>query len=160
MLCHWVNDCRRFEESNVIFKGQAFQEDIWSRDSSVGIATGYGLGGQGIEPRWGRDFPHPSRPALGHTQPPTQWLPGLFHGGKAAGAWCWPPTPYCAEVKGRVELYLYSPFGLPWPVLRWTLLYFYLELFSQRQKSHIRRLNLQQHRRQNLKPHIPTSEWN
>ena len=26
--------------------------------SSVGIATGYGLGGSGIESRWGRDFPH------------------------------------------------------------------------------------------------------
>ena len=30
-------------------------------DSSVGIATLYGLD----ESRWGRDFPHPSRPALG-----------------------------------------------------------------------------------------------
>ena len=34
-------------------------------DSSVGIATGYGLDGPGIESRWGRDFPHLSRPALG-----------------------------------------------------------------------------------------------
>jgi len=34
-----------------------------SRDSSVGIATRYGLDGQGIEYRWGRDFPHMSRPA-------------------------------------------------------------------------------------------------
>jgi len=33
--------------------------------SSVGIATGYGLDGPGIESRGGRDFPHPSRPALG-----------------------------------------------------------------------------------------------
>ena len=32
------------------------------RDSSVGIATRYGLDGPGIESRWGRDFPHPSRP--------------------------------------------------------------------------------------------------
>jgi hypothetical protein len=31
--------------------------------SSVGIATGYGLHGPGIESRWGRDFPHVSRPA-------------------------------------------------------------------------------------------------
>jgi hypothetical protein len=34
------------------------------RDSSVGIATGYGLEGLGIESRWGRDFPHLSRQAL------------------------------------------------------------------------------------------------
>jgi hypothetical protein len=33
--------------------------------SSVGIATGYGLDGPGIESRWWRDFPHLSRPALG-----------------------------------------------------------------------------------------------
>ena len=37
------------------------------RDSSVGIATRYGLDGPGIESRWGRDFPHPSRPVLGST---------------------------------------------------------------------------------------------
>jgi len=32
--------------------------------SSGGTATGYVLDGPGIESRWVRDFPHPSRPAL------------------------------------------------------------------------------------------------
>ena len=50
------------------------------RDCAVGIATRYGLDGPGIESRWGRDFPHPSRPALGPTQHPVQWVPGLSRG--------------------------------------------------------------------------------
>jgi hypothetical protein len=76
------------------------------RDSSVGIATRYGLDSRGIQSRWGRDFLHPSRPALGPTQPPIQWVPGLSRG-KVAGTW--PHTPSTAEVKERVGLYLYPP---------------------------------------------------
>ena len=90
------------------------------RDSSVAIPTRYGLDGLGIESRWERDFPHPFRPNLLPTQPPFNGY-RVFPGGKVAGVWRWPPTPSSAEVKERVELYLYSTFGPSWPVIRWTL---------------------------------------
>ena len=95
----------------------------YSCDSSVGIATRYGLHGSEIESRYGRDFPHPSRPALGPTQPSIKWNSGSFPGCKAAEAWRWPPTPYSAEVKERVELYLYSTSGPSWTVLGRALIY-------------------------------------
>jgi len=62
------------------------------RDSSVGIATRYGLDGPGIESRWRRDFPHPSRPALEPTKPPIQWVPVLFPGVKRPGCGVHHPT--------------------------------------------------------------------
>ena len=51
----------------------------------MGIVTGYGLGGPGIESRWGRDFLHLSRLVLGPTQLPVQWVPGLYRGKERPG---------------------------------------------------------------------------
>ena len=46
-----------------------------------------------------------------------------FPGIKRPGVWSWPPTPFTAEVKERVELYIYPPSG-PWePLLGWMLSY-------------------------------------
>ena len=49
--------------------------------SWVGMASRYSdllrAGQSGIESLWERDFPHPSRPTLGPTQSPIQWVPCL-----------------------------------------------------------------------------------
>ena len=86
---------------------------IWvGLDSAVGIATPYGPDGPGIESRWGRDFTHQSRPDLGPTQPPVQWVPGLSRGGvKRPGRGVDYPPLSRVDVKERVELYLYSTSG-------------------------------------------------
>ena len=83
------------------------------------LATGWTL--RGSSPGWGRDFLHPSRPALGSTQPPECWVLTPYHGCKAAGAWRDHPPPSRTELKGGVDLYFYSPFGLSRSVLGWPL---------------------------------------
>jgi len=55
------------------------------QDSSARVATCYGLDGPGIEYWLGREFPYPSRPALGSTQSPIQWVPGLSRGQSSRG---------------------------------------------------------------------------
>ena len=47
--------------------------------SSVGIATDYVLDGPGSNPG-GYEIFRTSRPALGATQPPVKWVPGLSRG--------------------------------------------------------------------------------
>ena len=87
-----------------------------NRVSSVGIATHYRLDDPGIASQWGRDFPHRPNPLW---DSPSLLYNGyrVSPGGKAAGAWRWLPPQSSAEVKERVEIYLYSLFGPSWPVI-------------------------------------------
>ena len=95
-------------------------------DSVVCIATRYGLDGPGIESPCGRDF---------LTLPDRPWGPPSllyneyrvsFPGVKRPGRGVDHPPPSSAEVKEKVELYLYFPSGPSWPVLGRTLPFFTL----------------------------------
>jgi hypothetical protein len=76
---------------------------IERRDSVVGIATGYGLGDGGVAvrvPVGSRLFSTSSRLALGPTQPPIQWVPGVLSPGvKRQGREADHSPPTSAEVK-------------------------------------------------------------
>ena len=93
------------------------------RDSSVGIATRYGLVCPGIESLWGREFPHPSR------QPPVQRISGLVPRVKWTGRRFDHSSVSSAQLGGTVGLKLYSPSGHSWPVLGWTLPFYVLFIF-------------------------------
>jgi hypothetical protein len=107
------------------------RKSVRGRDSVVGIATRYGLNVPGVEYRWWRDFPYPSRPALGLTHPPVHWVLGLFPGIKRPGREVNHPSPSSAEVKERVELYLYSPSGPSWPIVGWKLPFPFLHKYKR-----------------------------
>jgi hypothetical protein len=86
--------------------GGIFENILW--DSSVGVATGYGLDDQG----GGRSSPGriknfyvsiSSRPALGSAQPFIKWVPGVKRQGREADHS--PPTS--AEVK-KMWIYTYT----------------------------------------------------
>ena len=90
-MSHLIDKLLHFSSSPHCKKCQADVSDGTSLiacepGSVVGIATAYGMDGLGIESRWGRDFRHLSRPALGPTQPPVQWVRCLSRGQRATGA--------------------------------------------------------------------------
>jgi len=93
-------------------------------------------------PGGGRDIPHPSRPALGSTQPPVHRVPGLSRGKERPGSDADRSPPSSAVVKKEysytssslwavqpvqslsactVYLYLYSPYG-PYSLYRASVL--------------------------------------
>jgi hypothetical protein len=88
------------------------------QDSSVGIATHYRLDGLGIKSRWGARFC--AQVQTGPGAHPASYTMGTvsFLGVKRLECGIDHPPPSSAEVKERVELYLYSPSGPSWPVLR------------------------------------------
>jgi hypothetical protein len=97
---------------NLVFNCQR----IMSRDSAVGIAPGYGLedgGGRSSSPGMFKNFlfSTSSRPALGPTQPPIQWVMGaLSPGVKRPGREADHSPPTSSEIKNT---WIYT-FTLPY----------------------------------------------
>jgi hypothetical protein len=100
------------------------------QNSSVGIATSYGLDGPAIECRWGARFTAPVQTDPGAH--PAYYImgSGYFPGIQRPGSGVDHPPQSITEVKERVQLYLYSPFGPSWPVLGWALHYVTLHYFT------------------------------
>ena len=103
-------------ESRVPFTREYLSEMV-GRDSSVGIATRYGLDSPGSESRWGARFSatvqtcpgaYPASCTMG-----TVSFPGVKRPGRGADH---PPQP---KRRGheRVGLYLYSSSGHSWPAM-------------------------------------------
>ena len=88
-----------------LFLGRLLQKR--GRNSAVGIATSFCLDGQGIESRWGERFSAPvlSGPET-HSASYTNGT-GSFPGVKRPGLDLGQQPPSSAEVKDRLELYLY-----------------------------------------------------
>ena len=93
--------------------GKSRPTGIWSLDPPACSKSLYQLRClcPGFGCLWGRDFSHLSRPVLGPTRPTIKRVPGPWPRGKATGVWHWPPTPSSAEVKERIELYLWVFMG-------------------------------------------------
>ena len=96
-------------------------QDIVGRDSSVGIATTVRAGRSGDRIPAGARFSTPVQTGPGACPAPYTMGTVSFPGVKRPGRGVDHPPPSSAEVKERVELYLYSPSGPSWPVLGRTL---------------------------------------
>ena len=89
----------------------------WGRDRSVGIATRYGLDGPGIESQWEARYSTPVQTGPGAHPASHTTGTGSYLGVKRSGRGVDHPPPSTAEVKEKVEVYLYSPYGPSWSVL-------------------------------------------
>jgi hypothetical protein len=104
-------DVKAVEFSNFLWNSSF----LGSRDSVVGVATGYELDDREVGVR----VPVGSRIFSSPRCPDQLWGPpnllssgawGLFSGGNVAGAWSWPLTSSYCWGQENVDLYIYSPY--------------------------------------------------
>ena len=92
-------------------------------EARVCLATRYRLDGPGVVSRWGVRFSASVQTGPGgahpvHSTMGTGSFPGVMRPGRGVDH----PPQFSAEVNERVELYLYTPSGSSWPVIRCTSL--------------------------------------
>ena len=87
------------------------------RDSSVGIATHFGLNGPGIESRWGARFSAPVKTGPGAHPAPYTTGTGSFSGVKRPGRGVDHPPHLAPRLKKKYSYTSTPPTGASWPVL-------------------------------------------
>ena len=108
MMCYYLN---------VHFQDQRVKNGIRiirrvGRDSSVGIATRYGLDAPGTESRYGRDFTHPSKTGPGsHPDSYKKGYLATFLRVELPTVGVKYPPACSAKANASVELYHYSASG-------------------------------------------------
>jgi hypothetical protein len=91
---------------------------LYAKKLWAGIATRYGLDDPGIESRWEQIFPQLYRRKFrAHPASYTTRTVSLSRGVKRPECSVKHPLPSSAEVKERVEIYLYYTSGPSWPVV-------------------------------------------
>ena len=103
-----------FPAANHIFRGAVYL--LSYNCVRAGLRSRYSdwlrADGPGIESRWWRDFPHLSRPALGSTQPPVQWVPGV----KSGRGMTLTPHPLLVSWPWKGRAIPLLPLWVIWPV--------------------------------------------
>jgi hypothetical protein len=109
----WESHVARILEMRYAYRILFGKDEGKIRDSSVGIALGYGLNDRGSRVRFparaGNFSLHRAQNSSGPTQPPIQWVPGAISlEVKRPGHEADRSPPSSAEVKECVALYLHS----------------------------------------------------
>ena len=99
---------------------------LLGQDSSISIATRLRTGRSGNQIPVVARFSAPVHTGYGAHPASYTMGSGSFQGVKCPGRGVDHPPPYSAQVKERLELYLYSTSGPSWPVLGWTSPPYYL----------------------------------